>query len=99
MCVPAGVCVLAADVDNSGKIDFWEFATLMAHKMGDTAPDKTLQTAFSVFDGDGNGTISAEELKKVRDLCHPSASTGHVRVIATWPPIRPLPASHLGGGP
>lgn len=55
-----------ADGDNSGKIDFWEFATLMAHKMGDAAnPDKTLHAAFSVFDFDGSGTISAEEIREV----------------------------------
>jgi len=54
-----------ADSDGSGKIDFWEFATLMAHKMGDRNPDKALQTAFAVFDTDGDGTISSEEIKQV----------------------------------
>lgn len=57
--------MVLADGDNSGKIDFWEFCTLMAHKMGDTNPDKTLRHAFRVFDNDGSGTISADELKDV----------------------------------
>ena len=54
-----------ADGDKSGRIDFWEFCTLMAHKMGDTNPDKTLRQAFQVFDNDGSGTISATEIKDV----------------------------------
>jgi calmodulin len=37
----------------------------MAHKMGDTNPDKTLRHAFRVFDNDGSGTMSADELKDV----------------------------------
>ena len=61
-----------ADGDNSGKVDFFEFATLMAHKMGDANPDQTLHAAFSVFDGNGDGTISAEELRAVmREIGEP----------------------------
>ena len=60
--VPAS---MAADSDGSGKIDFWEFATLMAHKMGDVNPDKTLASAFAVFDQDGSGMVDADELKSV----------------------------------
>lgn len=56
-----------ADGDGSGKIDFWEFCTLMAHKMGDTNPNETLRKAFEVFDGDGSGTISSVE---IRDVMH-----------------------------
>lgn len=55
-----------ADGDKSGKIDFWEFATLMAHKMGASSnPDETLRNAFQVFDSDGDGTISAKEIREV----------------------------------
>ena len=54
-----------ADGDGSGQIDFWEFSTLMAHKMGDTTPDRTLHAAFSVFDTDGSGNISADEIRGV----------------------------------
>ena len=37
----------------------------MAHKMGDTAPEKTLRQAFSVFDTNGDGTISTAEIRNV----------------------------------
>ena len=55
-----------ADGDQSGQIDFWEFATLMSHKMGDVHPDRTLQAAFRVFDTNGDGTLSADELRAVK---------------------------------
>ena len=51
-----------ADSDNTGTIDFWEFSTLMAHKMKDPNPDRTLRAAFAAFDENGDGTLSAEEL-------------------------------------
>lgn len=55
-----------ADADGSGKLSFWEFATLMAYQMGkSTNPDKTLHAAFKHFDTDGSGTIEADELREV----------------------------------
>ena len=54
-----------ADSDGTGTIDFWEFATLMAHKMRDPNPDRTLRAAFSCFDENGDGTISVKEIRKV----------------------------------
>lgn len=54
-----------ADGDGSGSIDFWEFATLMMHNMADPNPEETLRAAFQVFDSNGDGMISAKELKRV----------------------------------
>ena len=55
-----------ADADGSGKLSFWEFATLMAYQMGEGAsPDKTLRAAFKMFDNDENGTISGDEIVDV----------------------------------
>ena len=46
-------------------IDFPEFLTLMARKMKDSNVEGEIIEAFKVFDKDGNGTISAFELRHV----------------------------------
>lgn len=60
------------DADGSGTIDFPEFLSLMARyfqtkfrKMKDTDTEEELVEAFKVFDRDGNGLISAAELRHV----------------------------------
>lgn len=53
------------DVDNDGTIDFPEFLTMMARKMKDTDSEEEIREAFKVFDRDGNGYISAAELRHV----------------------------------
>jgi calmodulin len=54
-----------ADADGSGSVDFCEFVTLMAHKMGDVKSESHLRAAFSLFDHNGDGNLSAEELRRV----------------------------------
>ena len=49
----------------NGTIDFPEFLTMMAKKMKDTDSEEELREAFKVFDKDGNGFISAAELRHV----------------------------------
>jgi calmodulin len=49
----------------NGTIDFPEFLTLMARKMKDTDSEEEILEAFKVFDKDGNGFISAAELRHV----------------------------------
>ena len=58
------------DVDHvlsagNGTIDFEEFLQMMAKKMRDTDSEDELREAFRVFDKDGNGFISAAELRHV----------------------------------
>merc|ERR1719359_2225544 len=53
------------DADGNGTIDFPEFLSLMARKMKDTDTEEELIEAFKVFDRDGNGFISAAELRHV----------------------------------
>jgi calmodulin len=49
----------------NGTIDFPEFLTMMARKMKDSDSEDEIKEAFRVFDKDGNGFISAAELRHV----------------------------------
>ncbi|WAR20596.1 CALM-like protein [Mya arenaria] len=49
----------------NGTIDFPEFLQMMARKMKEGDSDEEIREAFKVFDKDGNGYISAAELRHV----------------------------------
>ena len=53
------------NVAGNGTIDFPEFLTMMSKKMKDSDSDEEIREAFRVFDKDGNGFISAAELRHV----------------------------------
>ena len=53
------------DEDGNQEIDFQEFLFLMARNMQDIDEDKVVSAGFSVFDVDGDGQISLDDLRTV----------------------------------
>jgi len=53
------------DLNGNGKIDFEEFVQLMNRRARDTDTEEEIIQAFRVFDKDGNGTISSNELRHI----------------------------------
>eukprot|EP00966_Prymnesium_polylepis_P071738 1666207-Prymnesium_polylepis.1 len=49
----------------TGTVDFPKFCTLMARRMKDTDSEEELAEAFRVFDKDGNGSITAADLRHI----------------------------------
>lgn len=49
----------------SGTVDFDEFVEMMIRFMKNIDPETEMRDAFKVFDKDGNGYISASELRYV----------------------------------
>ena len=54
----------AVDTDGSGFIDYSEFVVAAMNEQQLTTNDK-LQAAFKMFDKDGSGIITADEIKEV----------------------------------
>jgi len=53
------------DADGCGTIDFPEFLRMMERRMRDTDAEEEIREAFKIFDKEGNGYISAAELRHV----------------------------------
>lgn len=49
----------------SGTIDFGEFLAMMSKKYSEEDLESDIREAFRIFDKDGNGSISASELRHV----------------------------------
>ncbi|ELU17528.1 hypothetical protein CAPTEDRAFT_97188, partial [Capitella teleta] len=62
--------IAEADADGNGTIDFKEFVALMTKslKEEEVYVNPEVVSAFNVFDKDGDGFISRNELRRVMDL-------------------------------
>lgn len=57
------------DADRSGQIDVREFMISLTNFAGASKDDK-LKFAFMIFDEDGNGVITKQEVKAQRGIFH-----------------------------
>lgn len=57
--------ITEADTTNTGKLNLEDFISLMASKYRETDTDEKVINAFRVFDKDGTGVVSANELRHI----------------------------------
>eukprot|EP00937_MAST-01D_sp_MAST-1D-sp2_P004005 g4005.t1 len=57
--------VKEVDSDGSGSIDFLEFLTMMARKMKDKDSDQEIKACFKLFNKDGRGYVTREQLRMI----------------------------------
>lgn len=53
------------DTSSDARIDFGEFLDLMTAKMGDNDSKDDIRKVFKLFDEEGNGTLTINDLKRV----------------------------------
>ena len=70
-----------ADADGSGGVDFAELATGLSILCGGTS-DQKAEAAFSLYDYNGDGYISMEEMIRYLRMHH--SSFGHVVSFLLW---------------
>lgn len=68
----------AVDTDNSGFIDYAEFVVAATSQSSLTSQEK-LHAAFRMFDKDGSGIITADEIREV--LCFGGANALSVEAV------------------
>merc|ERR1711934_367368 len=67
------------DTDGSGEIDIDEFITAMKCKCKDVDGEELIQNAFDVFDTDGSGSLSYQEMEEVLKHMGEKMTTEQIR--------------------
>jgi len=73
--------LLEVDADGNGEIDFDEYVDLMVKKLQDTDPKVELLEIFKIFDRDGDGFISAADLKEILTILGMVISDAEIRLL------------------
>ncbi|CAL8077348.1 unnamed protein product [Calicophoron daubneyi] len=66
------------DTDNSGTMNFMEFITMVEQKKKYQDTDENLRKSFKFFDKDGDGYITAVELKSVISKVNTNVTTKEI---------------------
>lgn len=69
------------DTDGNGEIDFGEFCAMMQDDTKVDDPEAELKYAFSVFDKDDDGEITADEIMKVMNQLNQTIDKGTVDLM------------------
>ena len=82
----------SVDFDNNGKIEFEEFATLMARRMLISDGDYELKQAFKIFDADESGKLDVAEVRAMfTHNNNPFNPQARPPAAPARPPCTPLP--------
>ena len=82
----------SVDFDNNGKIEFEEFATLMARRMLISDGDYELKQAFKIFDADESGKLDVAEVRAMfTHNNNPFNPQARPPAAPARPPCPPLP--------
>ena len=76
--------LVEVDKDNSGKLSFDGFLSLMAIKMSEKDTKEEILKAFKLFDDNDTGKISFENLKRVTNELGESLTDEELQVICTF---------------
>jgi Ca2+-binding EF-hand superfamily protein len=75
--------IASVDANSDEEIDFDEFYTMMRHKTPNTqqAVENELKEIFDIFDKDGDGQITTDELFSVLQKIHPGITKHEINLM------------------